>query len=972
MTKKLTFLWIVLFGTLSLHAQWSSNPAVNNVICSLAGEQAIPKVAICPNGDIYVGYFSNESGNYNVRLQRLDGLGNTLWATDGILISNNQQDTWLTDWDMTADPANHAILVFNDIRNGNTNVYAYRIAPDGTFVWGANGVALSNNSAFNAAPKVIATNAGNIIAAWMSDQVIVMQKINPAGVVQWGPAGITISGTNSRTWPQMMPVGTDEFIMKYYDDSGAGWSPTRHVYAQKYNSSGTGIWSTPAVISTAGGISAQTQILPFISDNNGGFYIAWDDDRDNNLLANSWVQHINASGQALFQANGVEVSTEGTMNHWYPKLGLPSGSQEVYVFWNEINGNQDQWGIMAQKFSASGLRQWTDNGLTLIPVSSTNYHPMAGRNTDTDMVLFVEEYSGSINSFIKAMRVGTDGSFIWTPFLKPVSSVNSQKIHTSISTLSNAQWVLAWEDTRNGTSDIYAQNLSLDGLPGPVEFGTLSGTITLNGGFGNVTEATVQAGSQTTHPNASGFYTFNLPVGNYSLSATLNGYNTASQSNLAVIMNQTTTANLTLNAIPVGKIEGDVTILNGSGNVWNVTITAGSVTAHPDVSGHYSMLVSPGTIDVIASLPLYTNDTVQDVAVVLNQVTGNVDFELELAPTTGFIDGHVTLNGGSGVVTEVVVNAGGYITNPDVTGFYSMEVPVGNYDVMASLAGYATQFHLGVPVQPAQTTHNIDFILTPAADIAYITGNVSVQGSIQSITDVLVSSGNNSCHPDASGNYVLEVASGTYDVTASHDYTDEQTITGITVLPGQTATDINFSLNVIRTDLVCKIFVNGYPLQGYPVFVSVTGPEQTYTGTTSTDEIIFEKALYGVYDGEADDGFNIAIAHDTIDEENNILAFGFVIGILSPESKAFGMKVLPNPVNLQGELVFTLSAREAVDLSLIDMNGQQRILFNGVPFEAGENIIPLNSWLQNQPAGVYTLKLTDGKTSGICRLIMVK
>jgi len=40
MTKKLTFLWIVLLGALSLHGQWSTNPAVNNVICNLAGEQA--------------------------------------------------------------------------------------------------------------------------------------------------------------------------------------------------------------------------------------------------------------------------------------------------------------------------------------------------------------------------------------------------------------------------------------------------------------------------------------------------------------------------------------------------------------------------------------------------------------------------------------------------------------------------------------------------------------------------------------------------------------------------------------------------------------------------------------------------------------------------------------------------------------------------------------------------------------------
>ena len=101
-------------------SQWSTNPAVNNVICNLSGEQAIPKIATCANGDTYVGYFSNESGNYDVRLQRLDALGNILWAPNGILISSNPQETWLTDWDMTCDAADHAILAFNDIRTGNT------------------------------------------------------------------------------------------------------------------------------------------------------------------------------------------------------------------------------------------------------------------------------------------------------------------------------------------------------------------------------------------------------------------------------------------------------------------------------------------------------------------------------------------------------------------------------------------------------------------------------------------------------------------------------------------------------------------------------------------------------------------------------------------------------------------------------------------------------------------------------------
>jgi hypothetical protein len=322
---------IPLFGT----AQWSSNPAVNNAINTMAGEQAIPKVATCPNGDSYIAFFSQENGNYNVRLQRLDFQGYELWADGGILISNHPQMSWLTDWDMAADPSDHAILTFQDIRNGgNNNVVAYRIAPDGTFVWGPDGIALSNSSAFNVSPKVVVTAVGNAVIAWQADDVIIRQKIDPAGSLLWGTSGITMSGANTYSWPQLLPVGMDEVIMKYFEDSGPPNAPIRHVYAQKFDASGSPVWSSPAAVSTAGGISAFTQIFPFINDGSDGFYISWHDDRDNDLLASVWVQHIGNDGTVLFSPGGTEASTQSSRNHFYPHLALVTGSTEVMAFWN--------------------------------------------------------------------------------------------------------------------------------------------------------------------------------------------------------------------------------------------------------------------------------------------------------------------------------------------------------------------------------------------------------------------------------------------------------------------------------------------------------------------------------------------------------------------------------------------------------------------------------------------------------------
>ncbi|HPI71308.1 MAG TPA: hypothetical protein PLF99_08255, partial [Tenuifilaceae bacterium] len=235
-------LFISLLPFLSM-AQWSDDPMVNTQITNLTGEQVLPKIAICPNGDYFIGYFSMAEEGYNVRLQRLDSAGNAMWDENGILISAHPSMTWLTDWDVTSDNENHAVLTFQDIRlNDNNNTVAYRISPEGEFVWGPDGIMLSNSDAFNVSPVVAVTQANNAVFAWEADGVIILQKINAQGEKQWGEWGITLSCENSYSWPQLMSVGEDDVLMKFFEDSGVPWSPTRHILAQRFNSSGEAVW----------------------------------------------------------------------------------------------------------------------------------------------------------------------------------------------------------------------------------------------------------------------------------------------------------------------------------------------------------------------------------------------------------------------------------------------------------------------------------------------------------------------------------------------------------------------------------------------------------------------------------------------------------------------------------------------------------------------------------------------------------
>ncbi|MCD4788824.1 MAG: T9SS type A sorting domain-containing protein, partial [Bacteroidales bacterium] len=400
--------------------------------------------------------------------QKLDVYGNKLWAEEGLLISDHPAMTWLTDWDLAIDQEEYAIITFQDIRTGNNNIYAYRISPDGEFTWGEDGLELSNSTAFDASPKVTVTNAGNAIIAWESGDVVILQKITQDGNFLWGDNGITLSGSNRYSWPQLLPVGDDDVILKYFEDSGPLYAPTRHVFAQRYDADGNTVWLQTAVISDAGGISAWTQVFPFISDGNDGFYIAWHDDRDNNMLASIFVQHVGSDGQILFADDGIEASVMPNRNHFYAELALPPGSDDIFVFWNEMDANQNDRGIYGQKISSSGERLWTDNGKSFIEISSTNVLPVAARNFETDMVVIYEEYFNAINTGIKAMRIDTDGNYVWAEEKITMSSVQSEKLHCVANDFLNGQWISVWEDRRNGNGDIYGQNIQLDGTLGPV------------------------------------------------------------------------------------------------------------------------------------------------------------------------------------------------------------------------------------------------------------------------------------------------------------------------------------------------------------------------------------------------------------------------------------------------------------------------------------------------------------------------
>lgn len=478
------FTLIFLFApVISSFAQWNPNTSVNTLVSDETGEQSVQKLALCPDGSTYYSWFDNRGGSYAVYLQKLDVNGNAQFTPGGILISSNPQNSSLVDWDMIADNNNNCILTFTDIRSGGQiNPFAYMVSPSGTQMWGANGIALSDSvNSFQPNPKVVQTSDGNYVFFWRigtGPQKLALQKVNSAGVKQWGTSPVIwTSGTNENyDWPAIVPSDNGSVIVMFSGYTGSFISPANYrIYSQKVSSTGARVWNaTQDTVYSLGRVSGFYTPRLFSDGNNGAVY-CWHDDRNSVNLTTGYIQRKNSAGTVLFPVNGTAVSGNTTNNHFSPVAAYMPATGETYVAWQEANSGQTQWGFYAQKINSSGVRQWGD-GIAIQSLGTDQVGLYTVMTRDSSAIICFNQSAPSNTNLIKASKLGPSGSYHWPGNIVTASSISSSKIRiNSVINQTNGNSVLCWQDKRLDGGGIYAQNIKFDGT-----FGPLTGITTIN------------------------------------------------------------------------------------------------------------------------------------------------------------------------------------------------------------------------------------------------------------------------------------------------------------------------------------------------------------------------------------------------------------------------------------------------------------------------------------------------------------
>ena len=133
-------------------------------VCNASGTQ-IGAVCISDGegGAIFFWSDSRVQNALDIYAQRIDSMGNAQWMTDGIPIctANGVQKELC----ITAD-GNNAILVWQDYRSGEYDIYAQKVSSQGTIFWNPAGLPVCTAAGRQIDPVIIPDGSGGAIISW--------------------------------------------------------------------------------------------------------------------------------------------------------------------------------------------------------------------------------------------------------------------------------------------------------------------------------------------------------------------------------------------------------------------------------------------------------------------------------------------------------------------------------------------------------------------------------------------------------------------------------------------------------------------------------------------------------------------------------------------------------------------------------------------------------------------------------------
>jgi hypothetical protein len=190
---------------------WTANGVA---ICTRSGSQVYPHLVSDGAGGAIITWQDYRPAGYDIYAQRVDADGNALWAVNGIAICTAAQAQAYPR--LASDGAGGAIITWQDYRSAsNYDIYAQRVDGNGNAIWITDGVVVCAAAGSQQYPEIVSSGSGAIVTWGDGDVYAQHTGFVTTGVEAAGPA-------NHMDLAQSYPNPFNPLCTIRYDISRAG------------------------------------------------------------------------------------------------------------------------------------------------------------------------------------------------------------------------------------------------------------------------------------------------------------------------------------------------------------------------------------------------------------------------------------------------------------------------------------------------------------------------------------------------------------------------------------------------------------------------------------------------------------------------------------------------------------------------------------------------------------------------------
>jgi hypothetical protein len=417
--------------------------------------QQNPKIISDEQGGFIIAWEDGRAGYYDIYAQKIDDSGKLLWKKDGVAACSSPGNQNFVQ--MTGDGRGGAIIVWQDYRSGNSDIFAQKIESSGRPLWGEGGIPVCKASAGQFAPEIISDGAGGAIVAWHDyrngkGEDIFAQRIDDSGNVLWQENGIPVAVAPGTQWyPKIASDGSGGAIMVWTD--GRVSSSDNNIFAQRIDPSGKTLWEKDGIPICS---AEHNQERPTILTAKNGAIIAWNDSRAGNI--DIYLQKIDLGGKPSWQKDGVAACTYPHSQE-NPKLS-PDGTGGVVVVWTDNRAEESD--IYAQRIYKDGRVAWQEAGRPVCALGGRQKNPQVIKLKTNDwFIVWEDDRNKHLDLF--AQKINSAGTALWKNGGISIATTRKEQESPAAALTPAGKVIVAWKDGRFGNYDIFAQKISSAG-----------------------------------------------------------------------------------------------------------------------------------------------------------------------------------------------------------------------------------------------------------------------------------------------------------------------------------------------------------------------------------------------------------------------------------------------------------------------------------------------------------------------------